>query len=488
MLKCLLGQTELCGAYDVQITIRFVEAAATGGRRMRSYMNNNKIWRVLLCLGAFFMWSTMLTGCGSSQEQRTTRVDRNGGATEAPDSTEGVVVANDTATGQLTLRDLGSDIETVIAYDATAAMTDRFGQERDGSEIEVGEIIEAKYDPSDGKLLSTDIPEDVWEYQEVNDYKFDSDESSLSFADRKYQYTDQTFFSSDGKPIEMMEINKQDVLTVRGTGYNVYSVVKSQGHGYIRLSHYKDFIGGMIEIGDSMILPVTKNMLITVREGSYKVILSKNHSTAVKNVTVHNDKEVTLDFSDYEPADSKVGVITFDIKPAGADLTINGTAVSYRKPIALAYGVYQVKVAMTGYTTYTGTLDVEEKASTVRIDLVEEKADTTETTSAPASKSSKKSADDTSSTAQTKKMDSDHTITVSSPEGAEVYLDNVYKGLAPCTFTKVIGSQTITLRKDGYTTKSYSVDVLDDDQDVKYSFSDLTVKEETTETTATVVP
>ena len=72
----------------------------------------------------------------------------------------------------------------------------------------------------------------------------------------------------------MMEINKQDVLTVRGTGYNVYSVVKSRGHGYIRLSHYKDFIGGMIEVGDSMILPVTKNMLITVGEGSYKVILS----------------------------------------------------------------------------------------------------------------------------------------------------------------------------------------------------------------------
>ena len=110
---------------------------------------------------------------------------------------------------------------------------------------------------------------------------------------------------------------------MRGTGYNVYSVVKSRGHGYIRLSHYKDFIGGMIEVGDSMILPVTKNMLITVGEGSYKVILSKNHSAAVKNVTVHNDKEVTLDLSDYETADSKVGVITFDIKPAGADLTIN---------------------------------------------------------------------------------------------------------------------------------------------------------------------
>ena len=130
----------------------------------------------------------------------------------------------------------------------------------------------------------------------------------------------------------------------------------------------------------------------------------------------------------------------------------------------------------------------QKQAARRKAALEAKKADTTKTTAKPSSTSRKTSTDDTDSTTRTKKMDSDHTITVSAPEGAEVYLDNVYKGLAPCTFTKVIGSQTITLRKDGYTTKSYSVDVLDDDQDVKFSFSDLGVKEETAETTATPAP
>ena len=80
-------------------------------------------------------------------------------------------------------------------------------------------------------------------------------------------------------------------------------------------------------------------------------------------------------------------------------------------------------------------------------------------------------------------MDRDHTITVSAPEGAEVYLDNVYKGIAPCSFTKIIGSQTISLRKDGYTTKSYSVDVLDDGEDVKLRFSDMKESSDATEET-----
>ena len=74
---------------------------------------------------------------------------------------------------------------------------------------------------------------------------------------------------------------------------------------------------------------------------------------------------------------------------------------------------------------------------------------------------------------QTRKIDSKHTISVTAPEGAEVYLDNVYKGIVPCKFTKVIGSQTITLSKTGYETKSYSIDILDDDKNAKLSFSDL---------------
>ena len=44
--------------------------------------------------------------------------------------------------------------------------------------------------------------------------------------------------------------------------------------------------------------------------------------------------------------------------------------------------------------------------------------------------------------------------------------------MAPCTFTKVIGSQTITLSETGKVTKSYTVDILDD-KNTKLSFADL---------------
>ena len=123
-------------------------------------------------------------------------------------------------------------------------------------------------------------------------------------------------------------------------------------------------------------------------------------------------------------------------------------------------------------------------SSPANIDLSEEKADTkaTESTKAPSATASANS-----SNTVTRQIDSDHTISVSSPVGVEVYLDNVFKGVTPCSFTKVIGTQTITLSDSGYVTKSYTVDILDDGKDTKLSFADL-VEVESEESTDTPEP
>ena len=55
----------------------------------------------------------------------------------------------------------------------------------------------------------------------------------------------------------------------------------------------------------------------------------------------------------------------------------------------------------------------------------------------------------------------------------EVYLDGNYIGVSPVNFKKVTGSHTITLRKNGYQAKSYTIYLYDDGQDITYSFTDL---------------
>lgn len=435
-------------------------------------MLNRFYGRKIAVVMTFILVLSVFTSCSVSIKKR---VNNNSGNAR-PQATEkvqtytmtGVVTNNDLDLKQITIRELDSDVDTILDYNATADIKNKYGESITGDDLKSGQIMEVVYDTQKSRIVQMSVPDDVWEYQNVDKFLFNSDENSLSVAGKKYKYTDWTYFSALDRKIQMLELNSRDAITIRGIGITVYSVTRTLGHGYIRLANYAPFLGGIVSVGNSIVLTVTENMLITASAGSYRVMLSNGKVNAVKNAIVKDDEEVTLDFSEYKEEVSNVGTITFNIEPYGADLYINGTSVDYSTPVTLNYGEYRVRAELTGYTSYNGILDVEKPESEVNIDLINE--DASVSTASPKSSSGKQ--DDVS----TKKIDSGHSITVQTPQGAEVYLDNVYKGLAPCTFTKVIGSQTVTLRKSGYVTKSYSVDILDDNKNIKLDFSEL-VKE-----------
>ena len=398
--------------------------------------------------------------CGCANKSDSQNKVQDTAKPMAAQSFTGVITSVDKELKQLSVREIDTDVDTIINYDDTAEIKDKYKQDIYGDELEQGMIMKTTYRTSDAKLVSMEVPEDAWEYKNVDKFSFDTSESSMEVADELYQYSEQTYFGTSGnKAIEMVELSEADELTVRGIGYKVYSVIRTEGHGYLRLLNYKDFIGGMINIDDDIILPVTNNMLITVSCGNYRVTLNKGTAKASKTVSIKNNKESTLDFSDYRNSIKNVGSIKFNIDPIGAD--------------------YSVSASLNGYSTYNGKLTVAEASKTINISL--ETSDTASAaTSAPQSTASSETTEPQATAAatsksktKTKKIDSNHTISVTAPEGAEVYLDNVYKGIVPCKFTKVIGSQTITLSKSGYVTKSYSVDILDDDKNVKLSFSEL---------------
>ncbi len=411
----------------------------------------------------------VLTGCESTGK-RSTYGYNNGTTSDSSSDAQkvtGVITGVDDTTSMITIQEIESDELLTLNYSAESKITDKFDQDIDGSELEEGQIVETSFDEMSMQIKTMDIPEDVWEYKEVDDYSIDDSKDMLKVAGGKYQYNDQTYIAtSDNEPISIDQLNTEDELTVRGIDYKVYSIVRTNGHGYIRLKNYDDFIGGMIEIGDNIILPITANMLITAPAGQFSVFVGKDELTGTKNVTVNEDKETVLNLKEFKAKLGNIGYVKFKIEPEGAALAINGTQVDYSKKIPLRYGTYKVSVTLSGYSTYTGTLDVEQVSNTVSISLVDAPTTAAASTTLPNSTSA-------SSTTETKTMDSDHVIKINAPKGAEVYLDNVYKGVVPCSFTKIIGSQTLTLAESGYITKSYSVDILDDDQDVTLRFSQL---------------
>ena len=68
---------------------------------------------------------------------------------------------------------------------------------------------------------------------------------------------------------------------------------------------------------------------------------------------------------------------------------------------------------------------------------------------------------------------SDYDIKITAPEGVNVYFDDMYVGIAPVDIMKKTGDHTITLSKAGYVTKSYSIEVGEEEKDVTFELPEL---------------
>jgi hypothetical protein len=314
----------------------------------------------------------------------------------------------------------------------------------------------------------------------------------MKIVDRKYKYNSDLLVLDGTEFIPVTDLAEQDELTIRGCDETIWSITVTRGHGTVILQDYENFLGDNITIGYEAMQQIAEGMEITVREGNFNLTVEKKNYSATKNITVYRNKITNVSLSDLGPDASASGQITFEITPFGADLYIDGVLASYANPAELEYGEHQLKVSLGGYTTYEGTLTVDTPGKTVNIDLPEtasqDTASVTETDTQAATDtdtSSDTTTDDTpSDTVQETPadytdidpddIDAEHQIYVQEPVGASVYIDGSYMCTAPGNFKKIIGTHVITFIKDGYETKSYTVEVSDDNVDTYFTFPNLT--------------
>ncbi len=380
----------------------------------------------------------------------------------------GVLKATDHVGKRLTFYNTALEEDVVCEYSGGTEILTKNGKAISSESLEIGQVMDIYQDSDTKKLTKVQLSADIVEQERVKDLVVNTDENYIEVAGVRYRYGSEFTVFSMGEPIDITEITKLDEVTFRGVKGKAYSLVVTKGHGYLKPKKYKDFIGGTLTIRGVMIVPVTENMLIPVPEGSYDVSMKNGDFVGSRSVTIERDKQMVLDMSLFKSVVGNRGQVVFDINPEGAELYINGAWKDYAKPVSLSYGKHSVQVVLDGYTTYAGVIDVQSANPTVRIDLAEEEAEV-----ADDSEGTSVEADDSSSSEPEGEYDNDHTITVTAPEGASVYLDGTYKGVTPCSFPKKIGSVTITLSKTGYTTKSYAMTTTDDGEDVSFAFPEL---------------
>ena len=412
-----------------------------------------------------------VSGCGKTNGNRRPTVTREPSAPltyEKGRDFVGVIKSLDLEKKTITFYNTAFEEEVVCEFNgATEILTKNEKQISSGS-LQIGQVVDVYKNAETNRLTKVQISADILEYEGATGLLVDSDASSIDINGTKYRYGSGFTAFSNGKPINIQEISQTDEVTFRGVKGKAYSIIVTRGHGYLRPVKYKDFVGGTMTVNGVMIVPVTEKMLVPVAEGTYEVSMKNGYYVGSRSVNIERDQQMKLDMSQFKSLAPNTGQVVFDINPDGAELYVNGTLTEYAKPVPLKYGKHSIRVLLEGYEPYFGVLDLQSANPTVRINLSDEKAEVPDENDTSVSKQ-----DSSQENTGTQEFDNLHTITVSDPIGASVYMDGTYKGTVPCSFPKKIGNVTITLSMAGLTTKSYTMKTLDDSKDVTWSFPEL---------------
>ena len=205
----------------------------------------------------------------------------------------------------------------------------------------------------------------------------------MFIEDKQYEFAKNLFVFANGKAAKLTDINMVDVLKVSGTDRVINSIVVDKGHGYIRLTNDEYFIGGWIEVGENLIKPIYKDMLLTVPEGEYEILITNKGYGGTKGVVVEANKETVVDVGDLKGDEVKTGKIIFTITPASATVEIDGKQVDLSSPVTLEYGIHQIVLQAEGYKTMTKYIKVGAALANMDIEMEEGTSSTSENTVLP---------------------------------------------------------------------------------------------------------
>lgn len=407
----------------------------------------------------------------------------------------GVVTALDTEIKNITLLNIDTREVTTFAYSTSTLVQNKYGDGISMAQVQIGEIVELEYDRKNGRTKEVSISPDAWELTHITQFTMDRTNKTIQAGSYLYRYDSSIAIVSDGVLVEPIEISDQDELTIKGRGTTAYSIVVTKGHGYVSLQNEEYFLGGILTIG-KIAKPITNNMLVVVPEGDYTLEVLQGNVKGQKQIRVEKNQELEVDIRSFVEEARPIGTVDFKIEPENARLYVNGKETNHKEVATFDYGTYAIRVEADGYEPFAEKYQVETsyQQKTITLEAKEEETPS-ESTSEPGTVVVTLPAEETTSNNPTTQaattethtsFDSETTVgspsSVSSgdvsaykihimePLKTEVYFDGDYIGTVPVTLTKVSGEHTIILKKDGYVTKTYTVNITSDQIDSYYSF------------------
>lgn len=376
----------------------------------------------------------------------------------------------------------------ILGYHGGVTLQDKYGKDITKAMLPCGTVCDVTFYADTKKLITVTVNDDTVVITGQKKFSIDPVEKKAIYSGSSAQLWESASAYEGDKSMQIDEISTEDEVTLSILNGKLMSVILTKGHGYVRLLNQDTYIGGMVEIGYDVIVPVTSDMLVTVGEGDYTLRINKNGYSDSKKVHVVRDKENVVDLSNIAVPD---GTVAFKVQPSdakGVKIMVDDKELTAGTFTAV-YGTYTFTVTAKGYKTAKGRFQIDKPSSvkTIHLQASETTESTTESTTEEKTTEKATSTDATTGSGgtttgpgtTTEKMENegkvtDNKMTILTPEGVGVYVDGDYAGESPVSVTKVVGVHTITLYKSGYFIKTYSITAIDNGEDMKLNYPALT--------------
>lgn len=329
-----------------------------------------------------------------------------------------VVKYVDITENQLMIYDIEKLKTVTLMMDSSIDIKDEYGSDIALAQVELGDMVETKYEVTTMKPESVKITAKTWERKDVSNMVVDRDAKTISIANETYSYTDELITSDGGVPFDILELSVADEAVVRGYKGEVWSIVLLNGHGTLVLTNYSAFIGGNLEIGNRVNMVIEEDMSVPISAGIQNIVISKEGMAPfVTQIMVEENKEVIVDLIEAQP---KVGIVEFVLLQEDVSVYINDELVDLSQEVKLDFDTYAIRAEKEGYSPWESELILNQAYTQYKIDL-----------------------EKTASF-----------LRIQQPEGAEAYLDGVSIGIVPTDTPYQAGTHKLVFRKDGYHTFS----------------------------------
>lgn len=445
-----------------------------------------------LCLFVMVLSLVCLGGCGDSGDVKIYKNTEEVEITHDEQSMTAVITKMDMENNLISFVATGDGSEHQLIYHGGVSVLNTRDKDIGIEGVNLGSVVDVVYYADTSKLVSIKLSTKATVLTGVKKFAANKEKKTATYGGVSCELSDYVVAYDGDEKITVSDVNTEDEVTLNLCGNKLQSVAITKGHGYVRLLNQATYIGGFAEMGKDVIVPVTEDMLVAVGEGTYTLRLMKGGYTGEKTIIVSRNHETVVDVSDLA---IPTGTVSFSVNPEDAEVTIyvDGNNINGKVYSGL-YGSHKLKVEAEGYATFIGSFEIKQASKTLKISLrnsgdsddddktTEENSSTTSTdengtTEASTTGTTTTESGSTETTEQTTTSSTSeelkNTITIKGPSGVGVYMDGDYVGIAPVTFTKTVGTHTVTLYKAGYLIKSYTIQSEDDGKDDEFTYPDL---------------